>query len=78
MMIVKYGFDGMKCVLQEGASRADLSARYRRWLKKAEADDDMYVTWHGCGFEVENDRWAAGFVIRGRPDNWSLINGEPV
>ena len=81
MIIVKYGSNGMKSVIEEDASRTSFSALYRRQKKQAaekENEPYRYVTWLGPGcFEVTDDRWAAGYVYKIRPDNWPRTNGEP-
>lgn len=78
MIIVKYGHNGMKSVVNDDATRKDFSALYKRWKKKAEDDEDMYVEWLGTGaFEVTHDNWASGFIFRTRPDNWPITHGEP-
>lgn len=79
MIIVKYGSDGMKSVINEDADRAAFSRLYQRKKKEAEEDEDMYVSWlNPYTFEVTNDRWAAGYIFKLRPDNWPRNNGEPL
>jgi hypothetical protein len=74
MILVKYSYDGMKSVINEDATRANLSA-----LAAAKRKKGWEVNFYcgGYAFEAVHDEVAAGAVYRLRPDNWPRRSGEP-
>lgn len=75
MILVKYSYDGMKSVINEDATRANV---------KALADAKEKQGWDvardpgGWGFEATHEQVAAGAYYKLRPDNWPRTCGEPL
>ena len=71
--IVKYGHDGLKMFVKEGATKADLSGIAKR--REAQGWD---VSWLSpvC-FEITRDTEAAGAAYVLRPEGWPSRYGEP-
>jgi hypothetical protein len=71
--IVKYGHDGLKAVVRDEASKADLAR-----IAKCRAAQDWIVSWLSpVEFEITRDTDAAGAVYVLRPQNWPSRDGEP-
>jgi hypothetical protein len=74
MILVKYGHDGVKCVLKTDYPPANL-----KLLAATKAAGGWDISWlvPDLEFEATRDDRAAGAIYRLRPDDWPIDNGEP-